>query len=209
MSLAERLASIGITRDYSEIDFTGIELDLQGWGHDHPIFERVMAESPTLVIEVGSWKGASLARMHSLSPATTFICVDTWLGSASHWLAEEIPLRCGHPDLYRQFVFNVLELGADVYPLPMTSVTAAAILGELGVLADVVYIDAGHEEIEVAADLEGFWPLLRGGGVMFGDDYHERWPGVVSAVDRFAPEREVDGAKWLIRKGVLSSPAAL
>jgi hypothetical protein len=42
-----------------------------------------------VVIEIGSWKGASVARMHALSPTTAFICVDTWLGSVEHWLADD------------------------------------------------------------------------------------------------------------------------
>ena len=77
-------------------------------------------------------------------------------------------------------------------------------LQRLGVTADVIYVDAAHEEEELALDLELFWPVLGPGGVMFGDDYVQHWSGVVSAVDRFARDRmlrlELDGPKWLLRK---------
>jgi len=157
---------------------------------------------PEIVIEVGIWKGASLLRMHGLARElglpTQFIAVDTWLGSAEHWLGAKdrarLKLKGGYPDLYRQFAFNIVALEAtDVFALPMTSTAAAAVLDKLGVHADLIYIDAGHEEDDVRADLANYSVLLRSGGVMFGDDYHETWPGLVRAVEAFA-----DGAGWVL-----------
>ena len=188
-------------------------MDLQGWGADRPIFELLLAEvRPSVVIEVGVWKGASLLRMHGLARElglrTQFVAVDTWLGSSEHWLGAKdrarLRLRGGYPDLYRQFVFNLLALGAeDVFPLPMTSTAAAVVLRELGVRADLVYIDAGHEEDDVRADLANYSALLLPGGVMFGDDYEPTWPGLVRAVDTFARRRrrklEHAGGVWVIR----------
>lgn len=205
VDLAQRFASIGIDRDYSDLDLSGLEVDLQGWGAADPIFEQVMREvEPGVVIEVGSWKGASLVRMHELQPGAQFICVDTWLGSHTVWLSEDdrprLRLRGGYPDLYRQFVFNVLAAGADVFPLPMTSVAGAEVLERLGVVADLVYIDGSHDEADVKADLAGYWKLLRPGGIIFGDDYHSHFPGVVKAVDSFSRKREVRGQKWLVRE---------
>ena len=83
IDLPSAFASIGIDRDYSDLDLSGLQIDLQGWAWEDPIFDRLMATKPQVVIEIGSWKGASIARMHALSPSTTFICVDTWLGSVN------------------------------------------------------------------------------------------------------------------------------
>jgi methyltransferase family protein len=205
VELAQRFASIGIDRDYSDLDLSGLEVDLQGWGAGDPIFEQVIREvEPGVVIEVGSWKGASLVRMHELRSEAQFICVDTWLGSPAQWLSENdrpwLRLRGGYPDLYRQFIFNVLAAGADVFPLPMTSAAGAEVLERLGVVADLVYIDGSHEEANVKADLSCYWKLLRSGGIIFGDDYQSQFPGVVRAVDSFSRKREVQGQKWLVRK---------
>ena len=87
MDLPTLFASLGIRRDYSALDLDGCGLDLQGWGAEHPIFERVLLEvRPAVLIEVGTWKGASVLHMHSLARrhrlGTLFICIDTWLGSA-------------------------------------------------------------------------------------------------------------------------------
>ena len=213
MDLASTLGSIGVTRDYSELDLSGLEIDLQGWGATRHVFDRLLAQvQPRVVIEVGVWKGATTLRMHQIARelglATQFVAIDTWLGSSEHWLNAKdrarLGLRGGHPDLYRQFVFNMLEHdAADVFPLPMSSGVAARVLAELGVRGDLIYIDASHEETEVRADISNYWLLLTPRGVMFGDDYHVGWPGVVRAVDEFtrAPSREleIDGPVWIVR----------
>jgi predicted O-methyltransferase YrrM len=88
----------------------------------------------------------------------------------------------------------------DVYPLPLSSAAAARTLAKLGVTADVVYLDAAHEEQEVLLDLELYWPLVRRGGAMFGHDYN--WPGVKKAVDSYFGRRnlELEETYWLVRR---------
>ena len=208
--LRSKFQSIGLTQDYSDLDLSGFGVDLQGWGSDRPLFAEVMAARPSVVIEVGTWKGASLLHMRSLSPTTQFIAIDTWLGcSVMFWteLRDEYRLVGGFPALYQQFIANVLAAGAerDVWPLPITSTAGAHVLAHLGVTAEVIYIDASHEEEDTASELRLYWPLLEPGGTMFGDDYNERWSGVMRAVDAFAARASLDveltqDEMWLVRK---------
>jgi len=209
-------ASIGIDCDYSALDLADLTVDTQGWGSFHPIFADVFRVlRPRVVIEVGTWKGASLLHMHELGRTfgceTRFVCIDTWLGSNdSIWLdphdRRHLMLRGGYPTMFRQFVFNLLEHDAadDVFPLPMTSTTAARVLRRLGVVADAIYLDAGHEEEELAADLRLYYDLLRPGGALFGDDFDERWPGVMRAANSFSRrqglELGVHAKKWIVWK---------
>jgi hypothetical protein len=63
-----------------------LTLDLQGWASTHPIFEKTIETlRPELIVEVGTWKGASAVHMAKLlhglefdgesSPASTvFTC---------------------------------------------------------------------------------------------------------------------------------------
>ncbi len=216
--LSATFSRIGINRDYATMDFSGIREDLQGWASTDPIFVQMLERvKPSLVVEVGTWKGASVVHMaqtaRRLNLSTKFICVDTWLGSNDLlWLdpdyRESLMLHHGYPTMFRQFIYNVIASGVaeDVYPLPMTSSAGCYILKRLNIIPDLVYIDAGHEEDEVAIDLKLYYDLLAPGGYMFGDDYHLDWMGVVRAVNRFCADNNLfltaDSGKWSFPKPV-------
>ena len=186
--------------------------DLQGWRSVHPYLEEAVTEiRPRVVIEIGTWKGASalyLARtMAERNVAGTVIAVDTWLGAVDHWADEalfaELGTEHGYPSLYRTFLANVVRDGMTdrIVPLPLDSVNAAELLRLRGVTADVIHLDAGHEEASVTADLRAWWPVLRPGGLLIAYDYDRlggRFPGVTRAVDAFCSEAGVRGP-WSLR----------
>ncbi|MGU3362365.1 class I SAM-dependent methyltransferase [Methylobacterium sp. M6A4_1b] len=181
--------------------------DLQGWRSLHPFLDGAVAEfRPSVIVEIGAWKGAStlhLARSLAAHGVDgTVIAVDTWLGAVDHWadadLFGELAMENGYPSLYRTFLANVLREGlADrVVPLPLDSVNAAELMRLRGLTADVIHLDAGHEEASVAADLRAWWPVLRPGGLLIADDYDSlggRFPGVTRAVDAFCASERVRG----------------
>jgi hypothetical protein len=141
------------------------------------------------------------------------ICVDTWLGGLDHitrpkgaeWQIKPY-YKHGYSQLYYQFLANVVHRGVQDYivPLPNTSTAGARWLAQAGLLADLIYVDASHEEDDVYQDMEQYWKVLRPGGVMCGDDWALAWHGVVCAVNRFAKERElalqVLPPTWLVQK---------
>ena len=187
-------------------------LDLQGWRSQHVFLDDAVREwRPSIVVEVGTWKGASALHMakamgeHGVTG--TVIAVDTWLGAVDHWtdpgLFAELATEHGYPSLYRTFPANVLREGlADrVVPLPLDSVNAAELMRLRGVEADVVHLDAGHEEASVAADLAAWWSVLRPGGLFIADDYDSsggRFPGVQRAVDAFCNLHRIE-KRWELR----------
>jgi hypothetical protein len=198
---ADWMAEIHHENPYSGFPAHQYSTDLQGWGHESPIFEHVISTyRPLRMIEVGSWKGASANRIANLMkqyliPQAQLVCVDTWLGSAEHWLNRSDPtyfealnLQWGRPALYNQFLANVIHSGNDdvIIPFPADSGTAAKFFFAKGLTADAIYIDGGHEYEDVIADLVAYWKVLRPGGVMIGDDYVLGWIGVVRAVHDFA-----------------------
>ena len=73
---------------------------------------------------------------------------------------------------------------------------------------EFVYVDATHLYADAARDLAAWWPKLRVGGVMAGDDYfngyvpHAKYTfGVKDAVDEFAAARNhrvyISGQAWM------------
>jgi hypothetical protein len=194
--------------------------DFQGWASDDPLF-RVLFEKlrPRRIAEVGTWKGASALYMAHLARELAIdceiVCIDTWLGSVEHWFERERPhyfkslnLRHGYPTLYYTFLANVVRthMTDTIVPFPIASAGAARFMRARGVTFDLIYIDAAHDYEEVRLDVELFWPLVRPGGVMFGDDFTPQFSGLRRAVEEFAAGRNLrlqtnpNSPKWLIQR---------
>jgi predicted O-methyltransferase YrrM len=206
---------------YAGFDPSGFVEDTQGWGSDDPIFQTLIETfRPKLIVEVGTWKGASALNMARIARdigfATEIVCVDTWLGSPEHLLAqqdgwrESLLIKHGFPHLYFTFLGNVVRAGYTdlIVPLPATSENAHVVLRGKGLQPDLVYIDAAHEEEPALRDLRLYWDLLAPGGVLLGDDYGA-WEGVSRAAHRFADEVGATVyAKWS-KFVLLKEPAAI
>lgn len=162
--------------------------DCQGWNHDHRYLRELQ---PGVIVEVGSWKGASAVTMartiHITATDACVLAVDTWRGSAEHW--DEVPRNpWGVARLYDLFLSNVIHEGMAGYvvPLPLDSASAATLLALRNISASVVHIDAAHDFESCSADLRRWWNLLLPGGRMIVDDYgSSMWRDVKPAVDEF------------------------
>jgi hypothetical protein len=170
---------------------------------------------PSRVIEVGTWKGGSALTMarhlERLWLDAEILCVDTWLGALEMWTDLDDPerhgalrLHHGYPTVYYTFLANVVRAGQQyrVTPFPVPSLTAAQWCALRGVRADLIYLDASHEEEDVYQDLVTWWDIVAPGGILFGDDWS--WDGVRLAVQRFAREYRLAIAhrhdKWELTK---------
>ena len=167
---------------------------ISGWNSESIALEyAINTYKPESIVEVGSWLGASAIFMASKTKAP-ILCVDTFLGSNEVlWREGKVNnLVDNFNSIYRQFCANIThkELNNQVSPLPMTSSSAAELLAKLDVTIDMVYLDAGHREREVYADLQDWWPLTN--KVLVGDDYNSYWPGVIAAADKFASENNIN-----------------
>ncbi len=184
------------------------------WGSEDPGFTEVIQRvQPKLIIEVGTWKGGSALHMARLSPDSTLVCVDTWLGALEFWTDQNdetryqaLDLMYGYPMVYYQFLANVMHAGYQdrIIPFPVPSLIAARWFRLREIQADLVYVDASHDYDDVLADLRAYWPIVRPGGMLFGDDWGV-WPGVHNAVRLFSSEVhtpiEASGRHWRMTKG--------
>jgi hypothetical protein len=165
-----------------------------GWDSTHPWFAYcVSTVRPKLIVEVGTWLGASAVHMASLCKQhgidTKIICVDTWLGASEHysnptWSAT-LDFEYGYPRLYHAFLRNVIASGhfGTILPLPLDATSAAEVLIAQGLKADLVYIDAGHGFDACLSDLRNYANVVRDDGVILGDDF--RGDEVARAVAAF------------------------
>jgi hypothetical protein len=182
-------------------------------GHRY-LTEVVDTVRPRIIVEVGVWLGVSVIvmgkRVRELNLDCAIIAVDTWLGSAEHMTGINtkigFPRLHGYPQIYFTFLSNCVHdrQHGHIVPLPLDSVNAYEVLKHHNIVADVIHLDAGHDYRSVKTDLEVWWPMLRPGGVLIGDDYYpgsKWWPGVRQAFDEvFGSAIEHDTGKCRVRK---------
>jgi len=198
-----------------------------GWSPGQEFYEqRVREISPTLIIEVGVWRGLSLgylaSAMKQLTGGGTIFAVDTWLGAPEFWNrrftngkfdpTRDMRLKNGYPQVYFDFLSNVVNNGIQdvVIPLPVPSLIAAQLFREMNVSADIIHIDAAHEYESVTQDIELWFPLLDDCGMLLGDDWSPSWMGVIEAVCEFACKHNVNvhtmsNKWWILKEEVLNS----
>ena len=210
MKIEELKARLLIDNDYSQFNLKDHPDDVQGWLSDDPVLrDLVKLIRPSVIVEVGTWKGRSAINFANYTKELNIncgiVCVDTWLGSPEHYLrvdesksAGRPSLRFvnGYPRLYETFLANIIRRGLEqiVLPLPCTSDNAAMIFESRGVMADICYLDAAHEKDSVFSDLKHWWPIVGDDGVLVGDDF-DYWPGVRQAVTEFTDELGI-GFYW-------------
>ena len=190
----------GTNDPYANLDL--LPEDLQGWASEAPVFLEVIEKlKPKTIIEVGSWKGRSaihmtqLALLHCDARELEVVCVDTWLGSVEHWV-DNIDfknfMRNGRSRLYEQFLSNVIHKGLqnNITPFPIDSIIAYEVCAKLGIVADLIYIDAGHDYTSVCNDLFNWSSILREGGYLIGDDWFHQ-PIKKAAYETFGEDKVI------------------
>jgi predicted O-methyltransferase YrrM len=209
---------------YENFEYTEYENTLSpGSMPANEILSQVVEDKkPSLIIEVGSFLGWSAygmsSKMKELNPDGVTICVDSWMGGSDHWEStvfggdNRIQRKNGYPTFYYNFLANMCYMGMQetVIPFAYPSVTAADILQTVmkreNLFADMIYIDGSHLYLDVLLDLQNYWPLLKDGGVMFGDDW--TCPDVREAVLEFVQENKYpltihpNQVHWFIDKTV-------
>jgi predicted O-methyltransferase YrrM len=187
MTSAFASAFIGDARFQSPI----VTARIPGWfNHGHKILELIEQHRPKVCVELGTWQGASaipVARMiHRWGGTLT--CVDTWAGE----LNEDGGSPAGKSPIMLLCCARAMVeagVGATVRLVPAMTGDAAESWSEP---IDFLYIDADHSYEGVWADLEGWFPHVKPGGLIIGDDYdHPRYPGVTQAWDEFESGCEI------------------
>jgi SAM-dependent methyltransferase len=190
--------------------------DTQGWNGDNVIFDELITEvKPSHIIEIGTWKGQSAITMAKVLKERNIpgriTCVDTWLGALEFWNeCKDTPERNllqknGYPQIYYQFLSNVVHEGLESYilPFPNTSFIASKYFKANNITAELIYVDGSHEYDDVMSDCMSYWDILKPGGILFGDDW--TWNSVKAAAEDFVKIKQVSvrvvgDLHWIIKK---------
>lgn len=167
-----------------------LPLDLHGWfseSNKHMLTHFIKTRSPKVIIEIGVWCGKSAAYMAQIMPENcTLYAVDHFKVDSEYSQHGTPEIAARTKRLYEQFLSNIihLQLTNKIIPIKMNSLDAANILD---VQADIIYIDASHEEEDVFNDICAWAKKLNPNGIICGDDY-----------DAFSVKRGVDRAAQVL-----------
>jgi hypothetical protein len=189
-----------------------------------PVLARIPRHAQFTIVEVGVNRGQLAERLLEQRPQLTWHGVDPWWDAAANSSDAYRRTADGHAiqplgvseRCLRETRTRVAPFGARATVHRMPSLVAAAAFMRESI--DACFIDGAHDYDSVRADIEAWWPVVRPGGFMSGDDYRHPDPrfdfsGVDRAVDEFAARTglpvEFDeedgggiplGAVWFIRK---------
>jgi len=183
--------------------------EIQGWFTYPNLYSEVVSRTstPAHFVEVGVWKGTSAAYMAveiaNSGKAIKFDCIDTWKGSEEHLdptsPAFEPNLLENQDWLYNTFTNNMEPAQKYYTPYRMESLQAVKLYQPASL--DFVFIDAAHDYQNVLADIEAWFPKVK--GIIAGHDYS--WSSEVKQAvhDFFDPlelkVRETEGC-WAVYK---------
>ena len=167
-----------------------------GWFGFRPQYEHMMDILPddACWVEIGSFQGRSLSWLmveaHNRCRKFDVHSVDLWGGD------PESPANGKFGDkAYNKFIENMSPFHGQFQIHRMFSWDAAMDFADGTV--DYAMVDAGHDYESVKKDLQAWWPKIRSGRYIGGDDFStDETNGVSLAVLEFAREHALDIKYW-------------
>ncbi len=170
--------------------------NIKGWFNFHNQYKLALEKIPSggTFVEVGSYLGKSISytivESINLQKNLNIHCIDYWNGNPndSNYMngADDKKFE----KLYNQFLKNTKSLQDYFTHHKMISWEAAKIFENNSV--DYLMIDAGHDYQSVKLDLNSWWPKIKSGGMMGGDDFADHKDnGVKKALDEFCKEKNL------------------
>ncbi len=166
-----------------------------------------IAEDGALFVELGSFLGQSTAAMAAMIKRSNkqirFDAVDIFeLSEFSDDVHHDIVKEHGG-NFLQAFTNNLLK--ADVLDIvnivKATSLQAASRYPDRSI--SYLMIDASHKYQDVCDDIRAWYPKIKMGGIISGDDYD--WEEVNKAVVDTIPKHSVyDGSTWFLKKEQLT-----
>lgn len=146
------------------------------------------------IAEVGVYKGRGTAIWNVIlinnNIDYSYYAIDHFLGSSEHIKSF---------DYYTTTLENLEPIAGKINVIKNDSKTESKNYPDE--FFDIVYIDASHEYEYVKEDILHWYPKVKKGGIICGDDYISGWPGVIEAVDEIFKDKVniVGGQQWWVK----------
>lgn len=134
-----------------------------------------------IVVEIGVYAGALSRLLAETSSLEHLYIVDPWI-----WDGK---FTRKHMDGIAHKVSKWVDSTSNVHLFRMTSLEAVKKFDDGSV--DFIHIDQRHGQEVIKSDIRAWWPKLRIGGTISGDNYE--YPPLAKGVDEILPERHLSG----------------
>lgn len=165
------------------------------------ILDLIKEHNCTIGAEVGVCQGALSKQLLSRWVGKLYL-VDAWRHIPG-LVDFNNPDHNGHLNNMAHTFMNVYDFGARAAIIRDTSLEASKLFPD-GSL-DFVYIDAGHDKKSVAEDLLAWYPKVKDGGLVIGDDYYDgamELVGIQGSYTMFEVKTAVDEFAATVNKEV-------
>lgn len=142
--------------------------------------------------EIGIWKGGLSRILWSMSSTEYLLLVDPFDAGSTGMTERKTQEQL---DAIYESLLQVKPGNTEIVRVP--SVEAARHVPDASL--DFVFIDALHTYEAVTEDIAAWRPKIRAGGMIAGDDFTARFPGVIQAVRENLPAHIQEGRVWLCR----------
>ena len=149
-----------------------------GWTFEEKsryMFDIILQSKPSVVVEVGVWRGLSVASFcaASLIHKCKVFAIDPWSKCAMSENGYSVHLTEGQDQLdliYHQFIrdFKVLGLDENLTTIRKTSFDASFDFADESI--DIFHLDGAHTEWDSTRDLIAWTPKIKVGGLFIMDD---------------------------------------
>lgn len=162
------------------------------------VFNQVIKPDTKVIVEIGSWYGASARWLAENSPEEAKIyAIDLWdddfILNDDHYNGDKghiSKMLRAHP-LYATFLVNVWDLKDKIIPMRMDSIKGLKYLKGLGIEPDIIYIDGDHHYEAAKRDISNALHIFPR-AIIVGDDY-----GNYEDVRRAVHECAIDNLKQI------------
>lgn len=181
--------------------------EIAGWfaGANRKMLANLLATTrigeSRVILELGSFRGLSSKWLAQRTVAAdTIICIDHWLGSEEHQNRDDY--RELLATLYEVFLSNLWEYRERVVPMRTTTLDGMKELHALGVIPDIIYVDAAHDAESVYRDITLAKTLFPDAEIC-GDDWMRQSvrEGVVRAAGKWKLLDVCDCCSWHLKRG--------
>ena len=161
--------------------------------------DRLFSLNNPHIVEIGCFMGQSTCyisqKIKQKNINVRYDVIDHFLGSIEHQKTLE------KRDLYKIFINNMIEADVmDTIRVFSVDSNRASLLYDNESL-DFIFIDADHSYDAVKNDINVWFPKVKKGGILSGDDYLKCHPGVIKAVNEaFGNKTKFVKRNWYIEK---------